>query len=122
MANRRIPPPRSGKVSLVIVPKVEGAADAHIVENGCPGDLVITRDIPLAAQLLDRGLRVINDRGDVFTTENIRERLSVRNFMKGLREAGLYDSPSGGFGLREIRLFSDAFDRELTQLLKDRKT
>ena len=120
VANRRLPPPRSGKVASVVVPRVEDAADAHILRNALPGDLVITRDIPLASRLIEKGLRVINDRGDVFTPENIRERLSVRNFMKDLRDAGLYESPSGGFGPREIRLFSDAFDQELTRLLKER--
>ncbi len=118
VANRRIPLPKNGRVSAVVVPKGDDSADLHITDRAAPGDLVITRDIPLAAQLVEKNVRVINDRGDVFTAENIRERLSVRNFMKDLRDAGLYESPSGGFGPREIRLFSDAFDRELTRILK----
>jgi uncharacterized protein YaiI (UPF0178 family) len=119
VANRRIPLPKNKKVSSVVVPAGADSADAHISERAEPGDLVITRDIPLAAELVEKNVRVINDRGDVFTAENIRERLSVRNFMKDLRDSGLFESSSGGFGPREIRLFSDAFDRELTKMLKN---
>ena len=118
VANRRIPVRRNPRIVNVLVPAGEGSADAYITGMARTGDLVITRDIPLAADLVEGDVRVINDRGDVFTAENIRERLSVRNYMKSLRDSGLYESPSGGFGPREIRLFADAFDRELTRLQK----
>jgi hypothetical protein len=121
VANRALPLPKARRVSQVLVPPEEGSADFYITCRVRPGDLVITRDIPLAADVLEKDITVINDRGDLFTRENIRERLSVRNFMKDLRESGLYESPSGGYGEREIRLFSAAFDRELTRLLKTRQ-
>lgn len=118
VANRPIPLPETDSVELEIVPPEEDGADSRIVECAKPGDLIITRDIPLAAKLVEGGLRVLNDRGETFTEENVRERLSIRNFMKDLRASGMYESPTGGFGDREVKAFSAAFDRELTRLLK----
>jgi hypothetical protein len=121
VANRAVPLPKSKWVFRVVVAAVEGSADAYIVGQAGLGDLVITRDIPLAAEVCEKNITVINDRGDIFTRENIRERLSVRNFMKDLRDSGLYESPSGGYGDREVRLFSAVFDRELTRLHRAQK-
>ena len=118
VANRTIPLPRLSCVSLEIVPPGDDGADERIVEAVEPGDFIITRDIPLAARLVEAGYNVLNDRGELYTKENIRERLSIRNFMKDLRASGLYESPAGGFGDREVKAFSAAFDRELTRLLK----
>jgi uncharacterized protein YaiI (UPF0178 family) len=119
VANRRIPLKKSAYVSAVRVKKTEGSADACILARAKTGDLVITRDIPLAAELVSLGISVINDRGNAFTPETVTERLSLRNFMKDLREAGLYESPEGGFSPKDAKLFADAFDRELTRLLLD---
>jgi uncharacterized protein YaiI (UPF0178 family) len=116
VANRIVPVRKNSRVKTVIVKKTEGSADAYICAKATAGDLVITRDIPLAAQLVRGGVTAINDRGDVFNAETIGERLSLRNFMQDLRQAGLYESPSGTFGPKEARLFSNAFDRELTRL------
>jgi uncharacterized protein YaiI (UPF0178 family) len=116
VANRGIPVPKNAFVSAVIVEKTEGSADEFLCAQAAGGDLVITRDIPLAARLVRQGVRAINDRGDIFTPETISERLSLRNFMKDLRDSGLYASPEGSFGPKEVQLFSNAFDRELTRL------
>jgi len=115
-ANRTIPLPRSSHVRFVRVQMGEGRADAYIKEQVGPRDLVITRDIPLAAELVELGLVVVNDRGDLYTRENVRERLSLRNFMKELREVGLYESPLKEFGKKEVKAFAATFDRILTQL------
>jgi uncharacterized protein YaiI (UPF0178 family) len=100
----------------VLVDHGSGVVDDYIVEHVRPGDLVITHDIPLAARVVGKGVVVLDDRGSVFTQENIRERLSVRDALAELREAGV--TPAGGdtIGEREIRLFAGAFDRELTKL------
>ena len=74
---------------------------------------------PLAAELVELKASVINDRGDVFTTENIRERLSIRDLMKDFRDAGIMPAGDKSFGKRETQLFANAFDRELTRLLKN---
>jgi uncharacterized protein YaiI (UPF0178 family) len=115
-ANRRVPLTKNAYVSALVVEKTEGAADDSIIRRAKTGDLVITRDIPLAAQLVRLGLSVINDRGNAFSADTIAERLSLRDFMKDLRAVGLYESPEGGFGPKEAKLFADAFDRELTRL------
>ena len=91
-ANRPIPgiggPDGSlGDLALMeLCPAGEGAADDRIVELAESGDLVITRDIPLASRLVETGapILVIDDRGQIYTRENIRERLSLRDFMVGL--------------------------------------
>ena len=117
VANRKIPLESGGNyMKTALVEKIEGSADAYICERAGSGDLVITRDIPLAAELVRKGVTAINDRGETFDAGTISEKLSMRDFMKDLREAGLYESPSGTFGAREVQRFSNAFDRELTRL------
>ena len=118
-ANREIPIPEDELLKMVIVEKGEGAADRYIIETITEGDLAVTRDIPLAAELVELKASVINDRGDVFTTENIRERLSIRDLMKDFRDAGIMPAGDKSFGKRETQLFANAFDRELTRLLKN---
>ncbi|GAB4363861.1 MAG: DUF188 domain-containing protein [Spirochaetales bacterium] len=118
-ANRPIPLPKNRNVRFIQVEKGEGTADAFIKEHVGAGDLVITRDIPLAAELVEQGPLVINDRGELYTRENVRERLSIRNFMKDLRDVGLYASPMGGFGRKEVKAFAATFDRILTRMEKE---
>jgi uncharacterized protein YaiI (UPF0178 family) len=119
VANRRIPLEKNACVSAVIVKKTEGSADANIIRGAKRGDLVITRDIPLAAELVRLGVSAINDRGNAFQADTVAERLSMRDFMKDLRDMGLYESPGGGFGPKEAKFFADAFDREVTRLQRE---
>lgn len=111
VANRSIPLRQSRFVTLVH----SDDADETIVDGAENDDLVVTRDIPLAARLLDRGVTVLNDRGTLFRQDTIRERLSQRDFVKGLRDAGLYDEQPRNHGEREVQGFANAFDRELTR-------
>ncbi len=103
---------------MVVVSAEEGSADRYIVEHARSGDIAITRDIPHAADLVERGVLVLNDRGTVFSAENVRERLSVRDFMYDLRNSGVGVPERGRFGQRDIALFAQAFDRELTARLR----
>jgi uncharacterized protein len=93
------------------------AADDRIVERAQAGDLAVTRDLPLAERLADKGLRVLNDRGEVFTVENARERRSLRDRAAELRSLGLApESPRrAAWGQREFKAFADALDRELVK-------
>jgi hypothetical protein len=116
VANREIPGVDSEH--LVVVGREEGAADAHIVEHSGQRDLVVTRDIPLAKELVDRGNTVLNDRGEIFSPENVGERLSIRNFMYHLRKSGLLYSTERTYGRRELQAFANSFDKELTRLLR----
>ena len=115
-ANREIPVNRHEKIESVIVPEGADSADHYILENSSEGDLVITRDIPFASSLVEKGVNVINDRGDEFTRENMGERLSMRNFMLEMRLSGLKINEEKSFGKKEVQLFSNTFDKILTKL------
>ena len=92
--------------------------DDRIVELAEPGDLAITRDIPLASRLVEAQVSVIDDRGRLYSKENIRERLSLRDFMVGLAEHGLGPERIASYGKRELKAFADGFDRELQRLIR----
>ncbi|MFP2928886.1 YaiI/YqxD family protein [Pyxidicoccus sp. 3LG] len=121
VANKRLTLPRSELVSTVQVGAGLDVADRHIAEQAQRGDLAVTQDIPLAALLVPRGVVVLDPRGDLFTEENISERLSVRNFMQELRESGVTTSGPSGFSPKDGQRFANALDRELTRLLAARK-
>jgi uncharacterized protein YaiI (UPF0178 family) len=118
-ANHSILVPEDDLITMVVVEKGEGVADQYIVDAVEVNDLVITRDIPLAADLVEKNAVVLNDRGDMFTPENIRERLSLRDLMKDFRESGIMSENHRSFGRRETQQFAAAFDRELTRLIKN---
>ena len=106
-----------GSVALMeLCPAGEGAADDRIVELAEPGDLVITRDIPLASRVVGASILVLDDRGQVYTRENIRERLSLRDFMVGLAESGLGMERIASYGKKELKAFADGLDRALVKL------
>jgi uncharacterized protein YaiI (UPF0178 family) len=103
---------------MEICPPGENAADNRIVELAAAGDLGISRDVPLAKRLVEKGLAVIDDRGRVFNRENIGELLSLRNFMVGLAENGLGMERNANYGKKELKTFADSLDRTLTLLQK----
>ena len=105
-------------VSFVRVTEGLDVADAFIVEASAPGDLCVTADIPLAARLVDKGLIVIDPRGDLYSGESIGERLSVRDFMAGLRETGVRTGGPAPFNLKAKQRFASTLDRELTRAVR----
>jgi uncharacterized protein YaiI (UPF0178 family) len=115
-ANRPIPEIPDSAMELC--PQEAGAADNRIAELALPGDLVVTRDIPLAARLVEASILVLDDRGGVYTRENIRERLSLRNFMVGLAENGLGRARIPSYGKRDLKTFADSLDRVLARLTR----
>ncbi|AEJ19846.1 YaiI/YqxD family protein [Gracilinema caldarium] len=118
-ANRPIPGiPSDGICKMELCKTYHGAADDRIVELAEPGDLVITRDIPLASRLVEAHISVLDDRGRLYTKENIRERLSLRDFMVGLAEQGLGPERIANYGKKELKAFADGFDRELQRLIR----
>lgn len=117
-ANRPIPFEVGLPVEMVLVETTEGAADRALVARALPGDLALTRDIPLAADLVEAGIAVVNDRGALYTRENIRERLSVRNFMAGLNAVGLKPESTAQYGKKEWDEFVRTFDREFMKLVR----
>jgi uncharacterized protein len=119
VANRRIAvPPGSPHVTAVRVEGGPDVADLHISESAAPGDVAVTADIPLAAALVDKGVHVIDPRGEEYTPDNVAERLSVRDFMDGLRGAGMETGGARPYGAREKQAFAGALDRVLTRALR----
>lgn len=119
VANGAMAVPRSPRVRMQSVPHGFDAADDWIVENAAVGDLVVTQDIPLAATLVGNGVAVIDPRGNELNAANIRERLSMRNFMDEMRGAGMTTGGPSAFGDRDKQAFANGFDRVLTRLLKN---
>ena len=111
----RVSPP----AEFILVDAGAGAADDRILSEALPGDLAVTRDIPLAERLAEKGILVLNDRGQAFTADTARERRSLRDRAQELRELGLApESPRARTrGPRELKAFADAFDRVLTRAL-----
>lgn len=121
VANQRIQTPANNPfVSAVWVAGGPDVADDHIVVHAEPHDLAVTADIPLAARLVEKGVGAIDPRGAEYTTENIRERLSVRDFMDQLRSTGVETGGPSAYGVREKQAFASTFDRVLTRLLRAR--
>ncbi len=109
----RIPP--SDFIRTVRVSQGSDVADHRIVQEVEPGDLVVTADIPLAAAVIARGAHALDPRGELYSEDNVRERLAIRNLMQDLRATGtLIDGPAP-FGPRERRLFADHLDHLLTR-------
>jgi uncharacterized protein YaiI (UPF0178 family) len=118
-ANRPMPGISGDYAAMEICPAGEGAADDRIAALAEPGDLALTRDIPLANRLVEAGIWVMDDRGRVYTRENIRERLSLRNFMVDLAEKGLGTEGGANYGKRELKAMADSLDRLLTRLQRN---
>ncbi|MCL1991847.1 MAG: DUF188 domain-containing protein [Spirochaetes bacterium] len=112
-ANRQIPEAQGAVME--ICGAGENSADDRIVELAAEGDLVISRDIPLAKRLVEKNISVIDDRGRVFTKENINEALSLRNFMVGLAENGMGAVRQKNYGKKELKTFADSLDRILAR-------
>ena len=87
-------------------------------EHAAAGDLAITADIPLAATLVAQGVLVLDFRGEIFTAENVGERLSIRDFMTTLRDSGVQTGGPAPYGARDKRAFAGALDRTLAALVK----
>ncbi|MCL2411236.1 MAG: DUF188 domain-containing protein [Treponema sp.] len=118
-ANRAIPIPAELKPALLqmeICPNGDNSADDRIVELSQKGDLVITRDVPLAKRLIEKEIFVLDDRGRVFTANNINELLSLRNFTVGLAENGMDFERTSNYGKKELKQFADSLDRVLSKL------
>jgi uncharacterized protein YaiI (UPF0178 family) len=118
-ANRQIPGIDGGTTAMELCPPGEDSADNRIIALAEGGDLAITRDIALAARLVEAAITVIDDRGRVFDRENIRECLSLKDFMAGIAEYGLGSGRGGSYGQKELKTFANTFDRILSRLIRE---
>ena len=121
VANQRMQTPVGiAEVSAVVVEGGPDVADRYIADHAEAGDLVITQDIPLAAILVPRLVTVLDVRGDEHTAETIGERLSIRDFMEGVRNVGGTTGGPPPYDARAKQAFASALDRALTRALRPR--
>jgi len=113
-ANRPIPN-ISGEVVMEVCPPGENAADDRLVELAAPGDIAVSRDLALAKRLLEKNAVVIDDRGRLFTLDNINELLSLRDFTVALAENGLGVERTASYGKKELKAFADSLDKQITK-------
>ncbi|MBA3815838.1 MAG: YaiI/YqxD family protein [Parachlamydiaceae bacterium] len=106
--------PQSDLIKLIIVSKGFDAADMHIIDQVEIHDVVITADIPLAAQVLKKKAIALNPRGEIYNEETICSILSMRNFMKELRDGGLNIGGPAAFGPKDVKQFADSLNRLLS--------
>ena len=118
VANQHIRPVNSPYISSIQVGAGDDVADMKIVELAEAGDLVITADIPLADHIVKKDAFALNPRGELYTETNIRERLSVRDFMAELRTTGIDTGGPPPFSERDKQNFANALDRFLTKHYK----
>lgn len=96
--------------SMVVCPKTSGSADDYIVENICSEDVAVTRDLPLAKRLLEKGCSVMNDRGTLFDEKKLEYMLEERELSLQMASLGIRSGGcSGGFGKDDIKNFADCF-------------
>jgi len=115
VANQPVRTPASRYVRFLQVPAGFNVADQRILELVAADDLVITADIPLAAAVIDKGGVALNPRGELYTQENVRERLALRNFMDELRGSGVDTGGPAALGPRDRQAFANQLDRLLAR-------
>jgi uncharacterized protein YaiI (UPF0178 family) len=115
VANQLLETPRSRYIRSVQVASGFDVADNYIVENSNKGDIVITADIPLAAELVAKDCVVLNPRGETYTKENIRQTLNMRDFMDSLRSTGVQTGGPDSFSKSDRMTFANSLDRVLAQ-------
>jgi uncharacterized protein YaiI (UPF0178 family) len=115
VANQPLRAPPSPWIRVQQVPRGFDVADGEIVARVQPDDLVITADIPLAAAVIDKGAHVLDPRGELYTRDTVRERLSMRNFMDELRASGVDTGGPAAFSAGDRQAFANQLDRFLAR-------
>lgn len=115
VANQTIATPANANIRSIQVPQGFDIADNEIVRLAQPGDLVITADIPLAAEVMEKGAEALNPRGERYTDNSIRQRLNMRDFMDTLRSSGVHTGGPPPLGQKEKQLFANHLDQYLSR-------
>lgn len=116
VANQPIRIPQSAFIRFVQVESGFDVADNYIAARCEKGDLVITADIPLASDAIEKGATALNPRGELYTVENIRQRLNMRDFMEQLRNAGVETGGPAKMNQNDRQQFANQLDRLLARL------
>ena len=119
VANHSIPVPKSRHIKFLQVTSGFDVADNEIVKRLDTGDLVITADIPLAADVIDKGGYALNPRGELYTANNIRARLNMRDFMETLRASGIDTGGPPALSQGDRKSFANHLDKILSRYAKD---
>jgi uncharacterized protein YaiI (UPF0178 family) len=114
VANQALRTPPSEFIDSLLVPSGMNVADRRIVELVQPGDLVVTADIPLAAEVVAKGGQALDPRGELYTEANVGERLAVRNLFDELRGGGQITGGPANFTAKDRQAFANQLDRWLT--------
>ena len=115
IANQYLKTPPSKYIKAIQVPAGFDVADNEIVRQLSEGDLVITSDIPLADEVITKGGAALSSRGEMFTKDNIKSRLNVRDFMETMRSSGVQTVGPPAYNQRDRKAFSDQLDRWLAK-------
>ena len=115
VANSLIPLPKVQQINFVQVARGFDVADDEILKRARPKDLVITSDIPLAADLIDKEVAVISPRGETFTKDTIKQKLVLRDFMETMRSSGEHSGRSKPLAKTDLQKFANALDRYITK-------
>jgi uncharacterized protein YaiI (UPF0178 family) len=113
VANKPLRTPPSALIRSVRVPAGFDVADRRIAQLARPGDLVVTADVPLAAEVVEKGCLALNPRGELYTKENVGEHLAMRNLLDELRNGGLVTGGPAAYGKRDRQAFANQLDRLL---------
>ena len=115
VANQKLNAPRSEFIRTIAVPSGANVADARIVEGVQAGDLVVTADIPLAAEVVARGAQALDPRGELYSEDNVNERLAMRNLLDELRAGGQVTGGPNHFSNKDRQAFANQLDRWLSR-------
>ena len=119
VANKKVTIGKSEYITSIIVDAEADEADHRIVELVEEGDLVITADIPLADRVIAKKAHAIDHRGKLYTVENIKQYLTMRNLMEELRDSGVPTKGPAAFGPKDAHEFANALHRFLTKFCKE---
>jgi len=115
VANQPVSIPPSRYIKFIQVAPGFDVADNEIVKKLSAGDLVITGDIPLAAEVIEKGGHALNPRGELYTTDNIKARLNMRDFMETLRSSGVDTGGPSALNQSDRKSFANHLDTFLTR-------
>ena len=119
VANQPINIPKSRFINFIQVRQGFDVADNEIVKRLDSGDLVITSDIPLAADAIEKGATALSPRGELYTANNIKARLNMRDFMESLRSTGVETGGPSALSQGDRKLFADHLDKILNRQVKN---
>lgn len=104
---------KNQNIKMIVCEKEQNAADNYIFEHTSENDIVVTRDIPFAARLVEKNIAVMNDRGVLFSKDNIEDKLREREFSLNMSEIGLGGNKGNYYGDKELKKFFTLFETEL---------